>query len=587
MATQNQVFISYAHEDVAWRDEFTSMLKPAINRGSINLWSDANIPIGADWASSINDAISVASVGLLLVTPHFFDSEFITDDELGRLLNLAKTSGMALYWVPVSKSLFTETPLAKVQAAWDPETPLDQLSPTDRNTAVHKICTSIVEQFGFLPKVTGRRRASLPVELQRRLGDRYVVGDEIGAGRFSIVYRAQQKNPSRTVAVKLFVASEFDDWALDRFEGSARLGGELTSPAYVRILDFSTDVNPEYLISEFVEGERLSKHLLRYPEGLPLARVKSILLDLIRSLEELHQKGRHRGELYPSNIFIEPSGAARLFAVDLSTVLSEEARMAGSFSIDRESLAYMTPERFSGAMPAESADQFALGLVAAELLGGEPIPRVNCPRDLEDKRRLFEDLENAKGRWSLRSSEFTGVVCRLLRTDPQQRWPSMSDVRNYVDAIEIAESQEDRDRRLAKSIYLGLQAGGRGRDYFERFYRNLFAKSPSIAAAFTGVDMQRQHAVVNRAIQLLLDFSPAHGSVPLRDLAARHGAFRLSRRDYDDFVDVLVDTLAASGETDPMRLQAWRNSLAPGVEFMRTCQGGTAATEPRTAQAVP
>src|SRR5262245_50004592 len=46
MAPRNQIFISYAHEDASWRDEFTDMLQPAIARGSISLWSDQNIPVG-------------------------------------------------------------------------------------------------------------------------------------------------------------------------------------------------------------------------------------------------------------------------------------------------------------------------------------------------------------------------------------------------------------------------------------------------------------------------------------------------------------------------------------------------------------
>ena len=53
LSARNQVFISYAHADARWKDEFTEMFKPAVRRGSISLWSDENIAVGEDWAKNI------------------------------------------------------------------------------------------------------------------------------------------------------------------------------------------------------------------------------------------------------------------------------------------------------------------------------------------------------------------------------------------------------------------------------------------------------------------------------------------------------------------------------------------------------
>jgi serine/threonine protein kinase len=583
MPTRNQVFISYAHEDAAWRDAFAVMLAPAVRRGSITLWSDGSIAAGKDWAQSIDQALQSASAAILLVTPHFLQSEFINEIELARLLSLAKTKGVALHWVPVSASLYAETPLHEVQAAWDPAAPLDQLSAAEQSAAVYKICTEIVENSGFLPKVTGRRRKNLPQELQARLGDRYEVGAELGAGRFSIVYQAHQRNPKRTVAVKLFVASEFDDWALKAFEEAVARGAELNSPAFIRIIEHSMDATPEFLVTEFVRGEPLSKYLRRHPQGVPLGRVRSILLDLVRSIEEIHDRGWLRGELCASNILIEPTGSARISTVDLSTVLSQESLMAGNFSVDRESLTYMTPERFFGHQPTPLSDQFSLGLIATELLGGDHVPRVNCPSDLEQKRPLFRDLESSAGAWARRSPEFAGIVSRLLRTNPEERWPSMTDVRRFLRDIDIQESAEDRNRSAAKTLYLRLQSGGGDRSFFDRFYQNLFEVCPEVQAHFSATNMPRQHTMLNRAIQLLLDFHSDSGCRQLRELSTRHAAFGLTGRHYQLFLDVLVKTIEQLGVADPSQLAAWRGALSPGIEFMRHCQG-QAAPEPTAAE---
>jgi serine/threonine protein kinase len=572
MALRNQVFISYAHTDAAWKDAFVRMLGPAIERGNISLWSDGSIPIGEVWSSQIDDALNSATAGLLLVTPAFLDSDFVKSVELPRLLSLAKTSGIGIWWVPVSDSLYKLTALNEIQAAWDPETPLEGLTPAEQNSAIRTICTQLVEDFGFLPKVTGHHRRNLAGELQTRLGERYQVGDEVGAGRLSIVYKATQKNPNRDVAIKLFVASEFDEWATRAFETAVAQGADLRSAAFIRIMEHSMEA-PEFLITEFVQGETLSKFLQRYPRGLPLGLVRRILRNLITAFEEIHDAGRIRGELCPSNILIQPEGIPRISTVDVSTVLSRESLMAGDFRVDRELLAYMTPEHYFGLPQTQRTDQFSLGLIAVELLSGEKLPRVSCPKDFEDKRALFARLDRGEGRWAERSTGFAGLVTRLLRTDPAYRWESMSDVATLLSLIEIAETEEERAKRTAQSVYLRLQRGNKPREFFERFYENLFATSRGVRDLFRQVSMDKQKELLNQAMELLLKFDPACGCPELRRLAETHGRFPLTKEHYDQFLDALVRTIEETGDADATESAALRAAINPAIEFMRTCQG--------------
>ena len=310
----------------------------------------------------------------------------------------------------------TETPLKDVQAAWDPKRtsrrPV-QARPQRRHS---EICTQMVEDFGFLPKVSAGRRQRLSGELQGRLGGRYDIEDEVAAGRFSILFKARQKNPARTVGIKLFVASEFDEWAT---ECVRRQPSRMACISPVRRSSGSSNTrrnSPQFLITEFVDAEPLNKYLQRYPNGVPLSVVTEDPPRPDSAFVELHDRGRVRGELCPSNILIQPSGNARIATVDFSAILSNESIRAGELRIDRESLAYMTPERFLGQPHTQLSDQFSLGLIAMELLGGERMPRVTSPRDLEDKGRIFQELENGSGAWSRRSEGFSGLVSRLLRT---------------------------------------------------------------------------------------------------------------------------------------------------------------------------
>ncbi len=114
---------------------------------------------------------------------------------------------------------------------------------------------------------------------------------------------------------------------------------------------------------------------------------------------------------------------ARLSALDFSNIFRDQAQLSGNFLVDRESLTYMSPERFYGLPHTQLTDQYSLGLIACELLGGPCLPRVTRPCDLELKRSVFDKLQSGTGDWVKRSPEFAGVVCRMLRTESAERWP--------------------------------------------------------------------------------------------------------------------------------------------------------------------
>jgi serine/threonine protein kinase len=580
-AGPEQVFISYAHEDRHWRDAFARMLDPACRAGRISLWSDVDIEAGRDWFASIERALARARVGLLLVSPHFLQSEFINTVELERLLSAAARGGVTLRWIPVSASLHAYTPLARFQAAWDPERPLDALPDAERSGAIQQICARIVDDVGTV-RVGRNRRENMRRQIEARLGDKYELGDEAGAGKLSVVYKARQRNGGRTVGVKAFVASELDDWARQTFITSVERAMALTTPSFIRILDSSLEESPECLVSEFVEGEPLSKFLSRYPAGVPLPRVKSILLDLTTAIEEIHGSGWLRGEFCSSNIMIDRSGTARLSPVIFSTLLADLGQLGGNFVMDRELLAYMTPEHYFGHERGPLTDQYSLAIIATELLGCEPVPRVSAPSDLGSRRFLFEHLESARGAWAQRSSELVGIVSRMLRIDPAERWPSMRDVRNYLREIEVAESPVELHRKTAKASYLRLQSRGiEGlRSFFEAFYRNLFEACPDVEAHFRPIDMERQYRILNNAVHVLLEFDPdAPGAREhVSALASKHAGLGLTRRHYELFLESLARTLAESQVCGEAELDAWRETLRPAIEFMGNCQPAHAST---------
>ena len=154
----------------------------------------------------------------------------------------------------------------------------------------------------------------------------------------------------------------------------------------------------------------------------------------------------------------------------------------------------MTAERFFGQPLTQLTDQFSLGLIATELLGGERMPRISAPgRSGSGSAASSPDLESGRGRWAQRSPEFAGIVSRMLRVNPDERWQSMRDVRHFLRDIEVERDRSGAgSQKVARLSYLRLQLAGTERAVFEAFYKNLFAACPDVATHFAAIDMERQ-----------------------------------------------------------------------------------------------
>ncbi len=148
----NDVFISYCHEDKKWLEQLQKMLKPLLRNNSISIWDDTKIRPGTKWKEEIEKALDGAEVAVLLVSSNFLASDFITNKEVPHLLEAAQTKGAKIIWVPISDCLWTETEIASYQPAHDPEHPLDSLRDSEVNRALVSICMAIKEALTPIEK---------------------------------------------------------------------------------------------------------------------------------------------------------------------------------------------------------------------------------------------------------------------------------------------------------------------------------------------------------------------------------------------------------------------------------------------------
>lgn len=139
-----EVFLSYAHKDIEWRDELMTMLAPVLRGRTLEIWHDGKIKPSQDWRSEIKAALRRAHAGVLLVSKHFLASEFIAKEEQSFLIAAAQKAKVKLSWVLIGDCVWDKEPIATLQALHDIAKPLRALRGNNRDATLKRIAQGIL-----------------------------------------------------------------------------------------------------------------------------------------------------------------------------------------------------------------------------------------------------------------------------------------------------------------------------------------------------------------------------------------------------------------------------------------------------------
>ena len=132
-------------------------------------------------------------------------------------------------------------------------------------------------------------KAQPPTLLGQQLGP-YRVVSLIGAGGMGEVYKAKDTRLNRTVAIKVLPRHLAERKDLrQRFEREARAIAELNHPHICALHDIGSYEGVDFLVMEYLEGERLSERLKRGP--LPLKQLLQVATEIASALEQAHRQG--------------------------------------------------------------------------------------------------------------------------------------------------------------------------------------------------------------------------------------------------------------------------------------------------------
>jgi eukaryotic-like serine/threonine-protein kinase len=267
------------------------------------------------------------------------------------------------------------------------------------------------------------------------ISGRYQLGDRLGSGGMSTVYKAVDRVLERTVAVKVLAEHLSDDEKfVARFRREALAVAKLIHPNIVQVYDTGVDDARHYIVMEYVEG-RSGAQLLQSRGRIGPEAAVEIGVQSCAGLEYAHRQGIIHRDVKPGNLMVIGGPAGRRGAPPTDAPTEEMTVKLTDFGIARAAeqtrltqvgsvvgtAAYLAPEQARGEEATPAADVYALGVVIYQLLTGRLPWEGTTLAELAIRRENERPLPPSSYDPEVPETLSTAVL-RALEGDPARRY---------------------------------------------------------------------------------------------------------------------------------------------------------------------
>ncbi|MDB4898153.1 MAG: serine/threonine protein kinase, partial [Firmicutes bacterium] len=262
------------------------------------------------------------------------------------------------------------------------------------------------------------------------LANRYRIGERIGGGGMALVYRAEDLQLGRDVAVKV-LRGQFgsDEEFIRRFRREAQNAASLSHPNVVQIYDVGQDEDQYYIVMELVEGHTL-KELIQQQGPLPPTDAARIAIEILGALSHAHQNRIVHRDIKPHNILISRDGRVKVtdFGIARATT-TDTVTHTGSIM---GSAHYFSPEQANGLATGDRSDIYSVGIVLYEMITGVVPFQGESPITVALKHIRDMPLSPSQRNDEV-PAELEHIIMRALEKDPERRYGSAQGMRNALE----------------------------------------------------------------------------------------------------------------------------------------------------------
>jgi serine/threonine protein kinase len=271
----------------------------------------------------------------------------------------------------------------------------------------------------------------------------YRIEEMAGRGGMGLVYRARQRRPDRTVAIKVITpALAADPGFRARFERESNTAAEIEHPNVIPVYEVGEDADLLFISMRFVQGVDLGRLLARSGRLEP-GRAAKLISQVAAALDAAHARGLVHRDVKPGNVLIDEHDHVYLTDFGLTKRSTDSGGMTSTGMIVG-TIDYMAPEQIEGRRLDARADIYALGCVTYELLSGT----VPFPRD-SDVAKIFAHVHDPPPRLQGVPAPLAAAVERAMAKRPADRFLSAGDFGRAVVAGAAGHVASGADRTVA------------------------------------------------------------------------------------------------------------------------------------------